>query len=159
MKNNDYLSKVGFGIGLLCVLSSVLWLMSSPVQAAPSVLPPRPTAEPSPQPETRSEPACGATIQLSVSPASEALWTVVQWQDAWGNWHDVEGWRGTLDELSRGTGTKIWWVARPDYAKGPFRWAVYAHQGGQLLGTSGNFSLPSRDGTMVVAELALGNTK
>jgi hypothetical protein len=58
----------------------------------------------------------------------QQLWTVVQWQDGEGVWHDVEGWRGTLDEVAGGVGRKVWWVAGPHLGKGPFRWVVYRDQ-------------------------------
>ena len=159
MKNNDYypsrvpwgLSKGGFGLGLLCALSLALWLMSPPAQAAPFELPPRPTAEPTPQAETPSEPAYNSAIRLCISPTTGALWTVVQWQDAWGDWHDVEGWQGTLDAE---TCSQTWWVAQGDQGKGPFRWMVYQTIGGKLLGTSESFHLP-RNGAMIEIDVTV----
>jgi hypothetical protein len=82
------------------------------------------------------------------------VWTVIQWQDAWGNWHDVEGWRGTLDGVSITesggdedvVGLKTWWVAESDLGKGPFRWVIYQNEGGQLIGTSEPFQLPNFNG-------------
>jgi hypothetical protein len=88
-------------------------------------------------------------------PWSEAHWqdvcTVVQWQDAWGDWHDVEGWRGTLDGVSADVsgkivGHKTWWVAAKDLGKGPFRWQVYRCENGKLLATSAPFYLPGSQG-------------
>jgi hypothetical protein len=90
-------------------------------------------------------------IELTVESAPAGLWTVVQWQDALGGWHDVEGWRGTLDEGDK----KTWWVDKADYAKGPFRWVVYQGQGGDLLGTSESFYLPSGHGQIVTVEVSL----
>jgi hypothetical protein len=159
MKNNDYLSKGGFG--LLCALllalgTTALWLMSLPAQAAPFELPPRPTAEPTLRPVTQSEPAYDAAIRLHVSSASAAsfptsLWTVVQWQDARGDWHTVEGWQGTLDAE---TGSQTWWVARSDQGKGPFRWLVYRTLGGKLLSTSESFHLP-HSGKMIEIDVMI----
>lgn len=71
------------------------------------------------------------------------MWTVIQWQDAAGNWHTVEGWQGTLDEMVNTEGVKTWWVARPEWGKGPFRWMVYERRGGRLLAPSAPFKLPS----------------
>jgi len=61
----------------------------------------------------------GTYIEL-VAPAHAGAWSVVQWQDSAGNWHDVEGWRGTLDNR----GVRRWWVAAKDFGTGPFRWVV-----------------------------------
>jgi len=74
------------------------------------------------------------------------LWTVVQWQDAAGAWHDVTGWRGALDEAAFGIGKKSWVVAEKDLGTGPFAWFVYAHPGGELAAASPPFYLPAQAG-------------
>jgi len=79
----------------------------------------------------------GGHIELCVRPAQAGLWTIVQWQDDLGDWHDIEGWQGTLDG-----GKKVWWVAPADSGKGPFRWVVYQGQRGKLLARSESFYLP-----------------
>jgi len=80
------------------------------------------------------------------------LWTVVQWRHPDGSWRDVEGWRGTLDEITNGEGKKMWWVAEDGFGRGPFRWVVYqSEEGGRLLGTSGAFNLPSDGRAVLVA--------
>lgn len=61
----------------------------------------------------------GTYIEL-VAPEHAGAWTVVQWQDSAGNWHDVEGWRGTLDDR----GVRRWWVDAKDFGTGPFRWVI-----------------------------------
>lgn len=81
------------------------------------------------------------------------LWTVVQWQDLLGNWQDVKGWRGTLDEVVCGedgrlVGRKVWWVAQADLGKGPFRWQVYQDREGSLFITSEPFYLPGPGAAM-----------
>ena len=134
---------------LLLVASATL-----PTQATVSALPPRPTPTPTPLVEPAAS-APGALIKLNVQPAAQpALWTVVQWQDRLGGWHDVEGWRGTLDEVSNGVG-KVWWVARANFDTGPFRWVIYQSPGGKLLATSEAFQLPRYENTMVVIEVSL----
>jgi hypothetical protein len=120
-------------------------------------LPPTSPALPKPQP-------VGGFIELQASfsdtwpwdtvPRRE-LWTVVQWQDAFGNWHDVEGWQGTLDDVKDKTGAKRWWVAPSELGKGPFRWAVYRSQGGRLLVRSDPFDLPAASGETVAVDVAL----
>jgi len=87
----------------------------------------------------------------------QELWTVAQWQDNEGRWRDVEGWRGTLDrvvvdEEEQVVGRKTWWVAESDLGRGPFRWRVYRSQGGRLLATSDEFTLPETVAVEVVLE-------
>jgi hypothetical protein len=73
------------------------------------------------------------------------LWGVVQWQDSSQGWHDVEGWRNTLDE----NGYRRWWVDSKDFGTGPFRWAVSHAPDGAVLGVSESFSLPLTAGQVV----------
>lgn len=82
----------------------------------------------------------------------QTLWTLVQWQDHQGNWHDVEGWQGLLDELMNAQGYKSWWVAPGDLGRGPFRWAIYKSEGGTLLHTSEPFNLPATSGERLTIE-------
>jgi hypothetical protein len=141
--------------GGVCALLVVIWGVSL-AQAAPSALPPRPTpATPTPVSVSVFTSSGWAVIELHVQPAQSDRWTVVQWQDALGGWHDVEGWRGTLDEVSNGVGKKTWWVARHDFDTGPFRWVVYQSQGGKLLAASEAFLLPHIENTTTVVEVSL----
>jgi hypothetical protein len=130
-------------------------------------LPPRPTDVPTatpvpvvptptivPQPTAVNE---GALIQLVVGrpfPPVEKLWTVVQWGDGHGRWYDVDGWRGTLDDVQ----LKTWWVAPADFGDAPFRWRVYEEEGGRLLATSSSFALPTYTGQVVRVEVNLTPT-
>lgn len=141
-------------VGMAAVLMAAL---PQPAQA----LPPRPTVPPTPGEDGESSAAAGAQIQLQAQfPASwpwqtthwQDLWTVVQWQDAHGAWHVVEGWQGTLDEVDIDTdgtvtGYKTWWVGEEILGQGPLRWQVYGGSGGQLLATSEPFHLPSANKT------------
>jgi len=141
-------------IGIFCALL-LLGALPVLIGAAPHDLPPRPpitrpTSTPVvvPNPKAFSG-ASGASIQLclhfpdeGLSFSWQALWTTVQWQDAQGQWHDVEGWQGTLDEVQNGVGKKVWWVAEKDLGAGPFRWTVYRREGGEQLAESEPFYLP-----------------
>jgi hypothetical protein len=107
-------------------------------------------SRPSPEPAVTSAPKLpDGTIELTVESATAGLWTVVQWQDALGGWHDVEGWQGALDEGDK----KMWWVAKADLGKGPFRWAV-THSG-ERLATSELFYLPDSVGQTVKVSVSL----
>lgn len=135
-------------LGLACALLVIAGLVG-PLQSAAADLPPRPTpATPSSTPTKPQEPA-GAWIELRVYMAGgepvlpgQELWTTVQWQDAQGMWHDVKGWRGTLDRIAGNAGLKVWWVAQKDFGTGPFRWIVQHGQAGAHLAGSKPFTLP-----------------
>jgi len=84
-----------------------------------------------------------------------ALFTVVEWQDALGRWHPIEGWQGGLDEIDAPpaiatdtpvVGYKVWWVPKSLLGQGPFRWLVYTGAQGTLLARSAPFDLPERTG-------------
>lgn len=106
----------------------------APATAGPLALPPRPTVAPTAFPALK-----GAAITLRVlTPTSPGWWTGVEWQDAAGNWHPVEGWQGTLEADQ----TKTWWVAAADGGKGPFRWVISDRRGGEVRAISSAFNLP-----------------
>ena len=122
-----------------------------------------PTDVPQPQPPSPSsvpEPP-GGRIELRVTGLNvyyhwQGSWTVVQWQATEGDWLDVEGWRGTLDEITNGEGKKTWWVAEEGFGRGPFRWVVYSQsEGDRRLGVSKSFYLPRSAGEAVVVEISL----
>lgn len=128
---------------LTVILTCVLIFMSLalPVNAT---LPPRPDVTPI------AEDSPSGTIILEVSPLRTGLWSVVQWQDAGGGWHDVEGWRGAVEN-----GRTIWWVEKPHWGTGPFRWVVSEGVNGAIVGTSTSFHLPqSRQITIVTITLS-----
>ena len=133
-------------------LITILLLLAAAVSTALATadLPPRPTVESpdpvatpvtTPLPPVAAELA-GATIMLYAPNASPQMWTVVEWQDGLGNWHEVTGWRGHLD-LDIGN-LRVWWVHPRDLATGPFRWQLYANEGGPLVATSETFFLPEQ---------------
>ena len=133
---------------ILSVLGT-LTLLPSLALAAPATLPPRPT--PSPDAPPVPKPPTGAYIRLHVTPPPGEIWTIVQWQDAFGRWHDVEGWQGTLDNSY----SKLWWVAKKDFATGPFRWAIHKNRDGRLLAVSEPFHLPDTLNETVLVEISL----
>lgn len=146
-------------LGALAVIGLLLIGLAQPALAD---LPPRTTPTPIPT-EAFAPSAPGNWIELRVqfpstwpwakSPWNQ-VWTVVQWQDAAGNWYTVEGWQGTLDEIIKTEGVKAWWVSRSDWGKGPFRWLVYERWGGRLLAQSAAFKLPLAQDQRVKVEVS-----
>lgn len=117
-------------------------------------LPPRPgLPTPSSDPASDSDEGnpIGGYIVLRVPMAPEGLWTVVQWQDQAGRWHDTDGWRGLLDDGRQ----KVWWIDPADFGKGPFHWTVYQKQNGELLASSSSFNLPGTAYETVSTEIEL----
>lgn len=133
-------------------LKSILWLLlvaaligltlgAGLAQAGPT-LPPRDPPGRGHQEDdddSGSDKLVGAYIELQTQLTAAGAWSVIQWQDSAGNWHDVEGWRGPLAE-----GNRRWWVAAKDFGAGPFRWALTQGPGGSLLGVSAPFNLPAQ---------------
>lgn len=101
----------------------------------------------------------GGLIELRLPGCPEgvwqSLWTVVQWQDGTGAWHDVEGWQGPLAATREGVAHSMWKVDPGDLGKGPFRWVVLSGRGGEMLAASQPFQLPSRSGDWSQTELHL----
>jgi len=88
----------------------------------------------------------GGWIKLSVSGAPGGVWTVVQWQDNWGQWHQVDGWQHGLDA----NGQWVWWAGNSSLSnRGLLRWVVYQWYGGPVWATSLVFKLPSAPGRWV----------
>ena len=135
------------------ILASALWLTGLPLPArAGSGLPPRETPVPTRSPDgDRHDSPGGAHIVLRARSAPAGVWTVVQWQDSAGGWHDVDGWQGTLDAGDQ----KMWWLAPNLFGKGPFRWSVYRGDRARLLVTSALFYLPDSAGEERQVEVSL----
>ncbi len=139
-----------FALALLSVLLLAwppLFIRAEPT--LPSRFTPTPT-RPSGEGEQERELEEGAYIELRIQDLLFGAWTVVQWQDTAGNWHDVEGWQGWLDA----TGGKVWWVAARDFGTGPFRWAIYRSKAGELLAISQPFYLPNAAGEIIRVEVS-----
>lgn len=152
MKSNQR-GRVGAVVFLSIVIGAGVLLpaiLPTPTQAG-KPLPPRET----PTPIARR---AGAGIFLHVRclqpVAYETVLTVVQWQDGLGEWHDVDPWRGTLDEVHGDEGIKRWYVAEKDFSTGPFRWVVYNETG--TLAASESFYLPSVDREVVHVTVVVG---
>lgn len=121
-----------FCIFFLLALSSRAW-----------ALPPRPDPNP---PAPTPEPDPGAGIALRVNGIDTPYWAVVQWQDGLGNWHDVDGWRGEVENHY-----VIWYVTPNLFGKGPFRWVVY--RGDEILGISESFNMPTVSNSLLTVSI------
>jgi len=153
----------------LCV-ALVVVLLPLAAMAAPAAIPPVPTRPSTPTPTPTASPSApvaapdGSRIELQAKFSDrwsgtgmewQDLWTVVQWRDYRGYWHNVGGWQGMLDEVQGGVGKKVWWVDEVDLDRGPFRWLVYQERNGNLLAASDFFYLPSDVGRVEVVEVAV----
>ena len=156
---------------LACALLALPMLVVLPPisRAAPPDYPTRPPPAYPPRPgEPTATPAhaevTGAMIELRARFDPGWVWaeipweemdTLVQWQDGWGGWHDVESWRGALDEVRGREGRKSWWVSDADLGTGPFRWVLYRRRGGEVLGTGQAFDMPPGRGQVVRSVLQI----
>lgn len=134
----------------LSALVMTLVVAFAPVSATVQALPPRPTPVPTPTLATvSSSQDKGGFLELQAGVLYAGDWTYVQWQDAAGGWHTVDGWQGTAEA----DGGVVWWVRAADLGKGPFRWCVADQYGGAPLAVSAAFNLPDRAGQRVVVKL------
>jgi hypothetical protein len=111
-------------------------------------LPPRPTPTVVP-----AIPVGGATIRLHTSSSVPEAWTTIEWQNELGDWYEVDGWRGHLDEGN--ADTKTWWVDPDNFGQGPFRWLVYTGQDGTQLAVSDPFDLPTHNRQVISVAIEL----
>ena len=152
-------SLIAMMLGTVLVLSLLSALAPAGSEASPRALPTRPEdAVPPPPPpgggDDENDQPVGAHIVLHVPSAPAGVWTIVQWQDSAGGWHDIEGWQGTLDEGDQ----KMWWLAPGLFGKGPFRWLVYqSTKGEKPLATSDPFYLPNAEGEKLRVEISLSD--
>jgi hypothetical protein len=128
-----------------CMLLCAVMLVISLGWTAQAVL----ALPPRPDPESAS--VRGGAIELHVDPFEPGMWAVVQWLDGLGAWHDVDGWRGELEEKR-----VTWWVAPKHFDTGPFRWVVYGGADGEVLATSESFNLPSGHGHVIRVGVSIG---
>lgn len=135
-----FLVSVGF------VATGILWGIDTPVISAHDELPPRPSPIQDGETDGKS-----AAIQLWPTPIFPKLWTVVQWVDGQEKWHDVDGWRGTLNHPAYVS----WRVLQSEFGKGPFRWVVYDEENGNVIAISELFHLPINNGEILKIKVAL----
>ena len=84
----------------------------------------------------------GSMIVLQSSSADGDDWVTVEWLAGDGNWYEVNGWRGHINN-----GEIIWWVSKENLGQGLFRWVVYDNDSQQQVhSVSDPFSLPEVEG-------------
>jgi len=139
-----------FVVALAAVGLLALAALPASTQAGPG-LPGRDTPTPTRSHSTNkhNDGPAGAYIELHVAGAPAGAWAAVQWADQAGAWHDVEGWRGTLDR----SGVCRWWVHPTNFGSGPFRWVVYGGPGGPVTGASAAFRLPAAADELVAIQV------
>lgn len=149
------ISVVVFGMAMILVIAS----QPMGVQGVASDLPPRPT----PTPVQESDPSAGpvghdggfAMLRLDMMDdynMDQELWTVIQWQDPEGVWHDTNGWQGNFDQYAH----VDWHVASEHFGDAPFRWLVYADESrGEMLRMSEEFTLPEGELRRVVVPITV----
>ncbi len=171
--DNHSLSIMAAGVAFLVLAALMLPIFAT---AQEGDLPPRggdpPTATPVPEatavPEAKPAPS-GSRLQLHVHYGSNWPWHLMAWQELWTEvqwtdgqaWFVVEGWRGHMDTITRAAdgrwvSAREWWVDNKDFNTGPFRWVVYAHEGGAVLATSDTFMLPARGGETMIIDQTVG---
>lgn len=138
------LRRIIYSVGLAGLLLAALIAIQTPhaVQALPI----------RPEPTECKTPIKGGFIELAVDGATSEVWTAVQWQDPHtGDWHLVDGWRGSTnaDHEVR------WYVGQDDLGSGPFRWLVYDAHDGNMLITSDLFDLPEQSGQTIAVSVTL----
>lgn len=97
--------------------------------------------------------------QILDSAVHQESWTKVQWQNASGNWIDVDGWQGSFHPESSDSSLFVeWWVGPEIMGDGPFRWVIYADgYANQYLSTTRTFSLPQTNLQSIVVVPDLQN--
>lgn len=95
-------------------------------------------------------PTSGAYIRLEIMPEGLVYWTEIEWQDGLGDWHKVDGWRGstTNDQIQ-------WFVGSELLGSGPFRWLVFSEENEMLLGVTNQFCMPSNSGDIQILTINL----
>lgn len=147
---------------LLCA-AALIALIPAAAQAGSPDLPPRPIPDLPPRPggPTPAPAPEGGLIELilhfdpSLAPTLVSWQTQVQWQDGLGEWHNVEGWRGTADELHNDWGRKSWWLDREHLGTGPFRWVIYSDGSEEPIKSSDKFFAPTGDGGITRTSMTL----
>jgi hypothetical protein len=93
----------------------------------------------------------GAFIELHLDPIlQEGLWTQVQWRDAFGEWHNTDGWGGTLIEKEQ---LVRWYLGEELLDTGPYRWQIFERNTYTLSGD------PSDGGKLVATNKLLASSQ
>lgn len=128
---------------------------SAPLDTRPQVTPiPRPAVHSGTNTHANSNQRMGGHIALFWDDPDKDVWTVVEWQDNYGNWHPVNGWQGK----PQNNRIVRWWVAPKDLGMGPFRWYVSDNGAeGERLWVSEPFFLPAEGATLRITVVPSGS--
>jgi hypothetical protein len=100
-----------------------------------------------------------ASIMVFAPGAAQGAPVWVEYQDVMGNWQKVNGWLGTLDDVTAtGTPFKGWAVEPANYGQGPFRWVVLSLDGSSVWGISDSFNMPPGGGLQITETIVPGVT-
>jgi hypothetical protein len=162
-------------IKIACLIIGIILLAAiniSTIKGSVVIQPPRPTITPIPQQTVTLIPQQTVTRiprpTLTAKPQSQPVkevkariiltldigqfvplhwWTIVQWENFDGGWHDVNGWRGQFNQNSQ----VVWGVNQKDFGTGPFRWIIYdTENANKVLWTSDSFHLPMHNETLKI---------
>ncbi len=91
-----------------------------------------------------------ATITVYARGGALGQRVAVQWGDAIGGWHTVDGWTAALDHLTpQGVPFQRFTVLSSNYGQKPFRWVIYYPDGVTVWAIGPWFTLPTQDGSDV----------
>lgn len=162
------LKMLGLTMGILIGMVIVLTAASGSV-GAEYELPPRTTPDPGVTTSTDFGNSDGTRIHLEGIFAStwpwdrvhwqQGLWHTIEWMDAAGVWHMVDGWQGQYDtvfqESDHWIGRKELWAASDHLGSGPYRAQIYDAGSGRLLNRSEQFYLPTETGSIVTVRIEI----
>lgn len=95
-----------------------------------------------------------ATISVYARGATLGQRVEVQWGDAIGGWHRVDGWSSSLDHLTpQGVPFQRFTVFSDNFGQGPFRWVIYNTDGVTVWAIGPKFTLPTQPGSDVAQPL------
>jgi hypothetical protein len=151
-----------------CLFALIVLAAPAAAYASPYSLPPRPPRDEGGNGDDGGG-GSSARIALHITATDgtqpsdttlQGLWTVVQWLDGLGNWHDVDSWEGTPASASANGTHMVWKVDDSLLGRGPFRWIIEQGTGGAISGASASFYLPhdAGEGVPVTVTLNGNNT-
>ncbi|MBI5879549.1 MAG: hypothetical protein HZB53_18010 [Chloroflexi bacterium] len=147
----------------LAIVVGILATATSAMAVAPG-LPPRPMPGDGDNGDDGGGGGMGSQIVLIIHLSTDdtrnlsawrALWTIVQWQDGTGQWHDVDNWQGAPKGNPGDAYHQAYAIDERNYGKGPFRWIVRTTKGSTDAAVSQPFNLPRNTSEAVRIDVAV----